>query len=161
MRTTYTGAALLAMVALLAACSNGSDEGASPDVPVGPSTPSQLTESELDAFEATAQLKLPKTDNRVIWSGTVSPGTSSEIPDGVQSGSYVLDLVCVGEGESYIEFTVGDTGVTTSVPCSTPGQLTTRPLDTKSTGKLKVSGGVGSGVGGNQASVLVARLTKA
>ncbi|HEY1176676.1 MAG TPA: hypothetical protein VGF17_11005 [Phytomonospora sp.] len=123
----------------------------------------ELTESEWNNYKAIAEGKLPESDAKVVWSGTVSAGSSASFDDLVTAGDYVLDLVCVGRGESYIEFTLSDTGVTTSVPCTTAGQVTSRDLSTDSKGELKVSGGSGgsSGGGGYGVNVLVGRLTAA
>ena len=164
MRTKHAGTALLAAAAtaaLLAGCGgeDPADPGAANVPSAGPSTPTELTDAQRSAYEVTAKLKLPETEDKVVWSGTVAPGASYELPEGVQPGAFKLDLVCVGEGEAYIEFALGTTGVTTSVPCAAPGALTTRPLESKEPGKLKVSGGGGAGTGSAR-NVLVGRLTR-
>ncbi|GIG69699.1 hypothetical protein [Phytomonospora endophytica] len=165
MRKLRTGAALLATAAVLTACGDDSSDGsATPDsVPsTGESASRELTESEWNNYKSVAEGKLPDSDGRVVWSGTVSEGSTAEFDDLVSSGDYVLDLVCVGSGESYIEFTLADTGVTTSVPCTTAGQVTSRELSAGSKGQLKISGGSGgsdTGSGGYGANVLVGRLT--
>lgn len=98
----------------------------------------------------------------MLWSGAVSSGSSYRIDNAIPAGEYRLDLVCVGTGESYIEFTIGDAGLTSSVPCTTGGQLTSRTLEPGDDGTLSVSGGAGTGTGGGGygVNVLVGRLVK-
>lgn len=164
MRKLRTGAALLATAAVLAACGDDpTDDGTTPDsVPsTGESSVKELTEAEWNSYRGIAEDKLPDTDAKVIWSGTVSSGSTAELEDAIAVGDYKLDLVCVGQGEAYIEFTLSDTGLTTSLPCTTAGQLTSRELAPESKGPLKISGGSGAsetGTGYGQ-NVLVGRLT--
>ena len=164
MRKLRTGAVLLATAAVLAGCGDdptGGDTMPDPVPSTGESSVKELTEAEWNSYKGIAEDKLPDSDAKVIWSGTVSSGSTAEMEDAIAAGDYKLDLVCVGQGESYIEFTLAETGLTTSLPCSTAGQLTSRELAVDSKGKLKISGGSGaaeSGVGYGQ-NVLVGRLT--
>ncbi|MEV0649256.1 hypothetical protein AB0I28_28775 [Phytomonospora sp. NPDC050363] len=163
MRNLRTGAALLATAAVLAACGDDPTEDGGAGDPV-PSTESsaadELTESEWNSFKDVGEERLPDTDGKVVWSGTVSSGSSYELDDAIEPGEYTLDLVCVGTGESYIEFTLGDTGVTTSLPCAMAGAVTSHRLEPGEKGTLKISGGSGSGIGGGGygTNVLVGRL---
>lgn len=163
MRKLRTGAALLATAVVLTACGDDpTDETATPDpAPSTAESAAELTEEEWNSYMDVAEGRLPATEARVIWSGTVSSGSTAEMTDVIEAGDYRLDLVCVGTGESYIEFTLGDTGLTTSVPCTTAGQLTTRDLSPGGKGSLKISGGSAGGDGGGYGqNVLVGRLTE-
>ncbi|WP_285662202.1 DUF6023 family protein [Actinorhabdospora filicis] len=153
---TATAAATL----LLTACGTGDPKNpAAPAPPQEPSTKAtDLTEEQWNAYRDTAERKLPATDEQALWKGTVGGGTDYASETTFPKGGYVLDLVCVGEGEAYIELTLASAAVTTSVPCSTAGIVTSKDLTVEKAGGLKVSGG--KTTEGRGKNVLVGRLTE-
>lgn len=161
MRITPTARAILAAAAVsmtLAACGTG--EPPAPEAaPPGPqASATTLTEEQWNDYRDTAERRLPETREQALWKGTVGSGTDYASESDFGKGAYVLDLVCVGQGEAYIELTLASAAVTTSVACSPVGVLTSKDLTVDKPGGLKVSGGTTTE--GRGTNVLFGRLTE-
>lgn len=143
---------------LLTACSTDEDKG-----PAAQNNPTPvatgLSEQQWNDYRATAERKLPTTAQPALWKGTIGSGADYASDTSFDEGDYVLDLVCVGEGEAFIALTLSAVAVTQSVPCSTAGIITTKDLKIDKPGSLKVSGGTATTEGRGK-NVLVGRLTQ-